>query len=80
MRGFESPSKRPPRSGLPGLAAAHRARREPAADRDSVSALGAAELPFHMVAGGRELDCVAVGGCGRTLREPGHPGPLIGNG
>ena len=80
MRGFECPSERPPRCGLPGLAAAHGARRELAAHRDSVPALGAAVLPFHMVPGGRELDGVAVGGCGRTLREPGHPGPLISNG
>src|SRR5438874_8744067 len=73
---FQRPSERPPQARLPRLATAHRARRQFPADRDRISALGAAELPFHMIAGGRKRDYVAVGGCGRTLPGCGHPDPL----
>jgi hypothetical protein len=65
-----------PEARLPRLAAAHRARGQLSADGDRIPAIGAAELPFCMVAGGSELNFVAVGGSGQAFAGRSHPDPL----
>jgi hypothetical protein len=46
-------------------------------DGDCVPAIGAAEHPFRMVTGGgRKLNFVAVGSCGRPFTGCVHPDPL----
>src|SRR5205823_4529888 len=77
MRGaFQRTAEGPPETRLPRLAAAHRARGQLAANGDRIPTVGAAELPFCMIAGGSELDFVAVGGSGQAFAGCVHPDPL----
>src|SRR5207248_2395498 len=83
MRGaFQRTAEGPPETRLPRLAAAHRARGQLAANGDRIPTVGAAELPFCMIAGGSELDFVAVGGSRQAFTDwyagSGSVGPTIG--
>lgn len=76
-RGLDRTAEGAPSDCLPGLATAHRARLELAADRDRLAAIHAAVLTFCVIAGGQERPLIATGGCGRTFPGCRHPDPLI---